>query len=77
MYAIRSYYVQSPEDILSAEKLIFPGVGSFGLVMNRIQEKGYVEPLRQRILADKPFLGICVALQALYEGSEESRNNFV
>jgi len=64
--------VQSPEDILSAEKLIFPGVGSFGLVMNRIQEKGYVEPLRQRILADKPFLGICVALQALYEGSEES-----
>jgi len=64
--------VHRPEDILSAEKLIFPGVGSFGLVMNRIQEKGYVEPLRQRILADKPFLGICVALQALYEGSEES-----
>ncbi len=64
--------VQSPEDILTAEKLIFPGVGSFGLVMNRLQERGYVEPLIKRIMENKPFLGICVALQALYEGSEES-----
>jgi imidazole glycerol-phosphate synthase len=64
--------VAAPEDILHAEKLIFPGVGSFGLVMERLRESGYVEPLRQRILADKPFLGICVALQALFEGSEES-----
>ena len=64
--------VVQPEDILTAEKLIFPGVGSFGLVMQRLQEKGYIEPLRQRILEDKPLLGICVALQALYQGSEES-----
>jgi len=64
--------VQSPEDILTAEKLIFPGVGSFGLVMTRLQEKGYIAPLQQRIKENKPFLGICVALQALYEGSEES-----
>ena len=64
--------VQTGQDILDADKLIFPGVGSFGLVMNRIREKGFVEPLRQRILENKPFLGICVALQALYEGSEES-----
>jgi len=64
--------VVSPEDILTAEKLIFPGVGSFGLVMDRLRAAGYVEPLRRRILEDKPFLGICVALQALYEGSEET-----
>jgi glutamine amidotransferase/cyclase len=64
--------VRSPEDILTAEKLIFPGVGSFGLVMSRLQERGYVEPLKKRLLENKPFLGICVALQALYEGSEES-----
>lgn len=64
--------VQSAEDILTAEKLIFPGVGSFGLVMNRLRESGYIAPLRQRIAENKPFLGICVALQALYEGSEES-----
>lgn len=64
--------VRSPEDIIHAEKLIFPGVGSFGLVMNRLHERGYVGALRERILQNKPFLGICVALQALYEGSEES-----
>jgi imidazole glycerol-phosphate synthase len=64
--------VNKPRDIETAEKLIFPGVGSFGLVMNRLREKGYAEPLRRRILEDKPLLGICVALQALYEGSEES-----
>ena len=64
--------VQSAEDIITAEKLIFPGVGSFGLVMHRLQEGGYIEPLQRRIKENKPFLGICVALQALFEGSEES-----
>jgi glutamine amidotransferase/cyclase len=64
--------VQTPQDILSAEKLIFPGVGSFGSVMNRLQRDGLIEPLIERIRLNKPFLGICVALQALFEGSEES-----
>ncbi|MCB2214543.1 imidazole glycerol phosphate synthase subunit HisF [Desulfofustis glycolicus] len=64
--------VTEPKDILRAEKLIFPGVGSFGSVMNKLVEKGYVEPLKQRIAADKPFLGICVALQAMFEASAES-----
>jgi glutamine amidotransferase/cyclase len=64
--------VQAPEDIFTAEKLIFPGVGSFGSVMDRLQVLGYIEPLQRRIRENKHFLGICVALQALYEGSEES-----
>ena len=64
--------VQSPQDILTAEKLIFPGVGSFGSVMQRLQRDGLVEPLIERIRLNKPFLGICVALQALFAGSEES-----
>lgn len=64
--------VCSPDDIINTERLIFPGVGSFGLVMHRLQEAGYIEPLKQRIMENKPFLGICVAMQALYEGSEES-----
>lgn len=64
--------IKNPKEILEAERLIFPGVGCFGMVMEVLQAKGYVEPLRRRILEDKPFLGICVALQTLYEGSEES-----
>ncbi|CAG36896.1 imidazole glycerol phosphate synthase HisHF [Desulfotalea psychrophila] len=64
--------VQHPEDILTADKLIFPGVGSFGSVMHTLRDRGYIEPLKRRIEEDKPFLGICVALQALFEGSEET-----
>ena len=60
------------EDILNAEKLIFPGVGSFGLVMSQLANDGFVEPLIERIQLNRPFLGICVALQAFFEGSEES-----
>lgn len=64
--------VKSPDDILQAEKLIFPGVGSFGSAMIRLENDGYVEPLREYIKSDRPFLGICIALQLLFEGSEES-----
>lgn len=64
--------VAGPEDIITAEKIIFPGVGNFGVVMERLRDKGYVEPLIRRIKMDKPLLGICVALQTLFEGSEEA-----
>ena len=40
----------SADDILTADKLIFPGVGSFGLVMSQLEKDGYVEPLRRRSL---------------------------
>ena len=64
--------VTSPDDIINAERLIFPGVGSYGSVMDRLHRDGFFEPLIKRIRMDKPVLGICVALQALFEGSDES-----
>jgi glutamine amidotransferase/cyclase len=63
---------KTPADILAAEKLIFPGVGSFGSAMLRLQQYGYVEPLLEYLRADRPFLGICLGLQTLFEGSEEA-----
>ena len=69
-YTVRD--VGRPEDILSAEKLIFPGVGSFGSAMQRLHQFGYVEPLLAYLRADRPFLGICLGLQTLFEGSEEA-----
>ncbi len=65
-------HVTSPDDIEQAEKLIFPGVGSFGNAMERLHQLEYLEPLKQYIQADRPFLGICLGLQTLFEGSEES-----
>lgn len=64
--------VKSPDDIRSAEKLIFPGVGAFGSAMARLRADAYLEPLREYLNAGRPFLGICIGLQALFEGSEES-----
>ncbi|MDA8164488.1 MAG: imidazole glycerol phosphate synthase subunit HisF [Desulfobacteraceae bacterium] len=64
--------VASPGDIRAAGKLVFPGVGSFGSAMARLRELGYVEPLLAHLRAGKPFLGICLGLQTLFEGSEES-----
>jgi glutamine amidotransferase/cyclase len=64
--------VASPDDILKAEKLIFPGVGSFGSAMQKLRQEGYVEPLLKYLYDDRPFLGICLGLQTLFEGSEES-----
>lgn len=61
-----------PQDIRRAERLVFPGVGSFGSMMRVLHEKGYVEPLLDYLKADRPFLGICMGLQALFEKSEEA-----
>ena len=63
--------VQTPEDILKAEKLIFPGVGNYASMIKILHERHFVEPLREYLKADRPFLGICVGMQALFEGSEE------
>ena len=54
--------VNDASDIISAERLIFPGVGSYGSVMDRLRRDGLVEPLIERIKSDKPFLGICVEI---------------
>jgi len=64
--------VQRPQDILEAEKLIFPGVGAFGNMMQILHQKGFVAPLKQYLAEDRPFLGICLGMQALFAGSEEA-----
>ncbi len=64
--------VSNADDILIAEKLVFPGVGAFGAMMNILNQKRYVGPLKQYLDSGRPFLGICLGLQALFEGSEEA-----
>ena len=48
-----------------------PGVGAFGDCMRNLKEYGLAEVIEQVIAADTPFLGICLGLQMLFEGSEE------
>lgn len=52
--------------------MILPGVGHFGHCLTQFANAGYVEPVKKYIKSGKPFMGICVGLQALFEGSAES-----
>lgn len=60
------------EDILRADRIIFPGQGHFGQVMQALTFKGLAEPLITRVKQGAPFLGICVGLQVLFDSSEEA-----
>ena len=63
---------KSGQDIRDAEKLVFPGVGNFGSMMHILRQKQFVEPLLGYLGSGRPFLGICVGMQALFEGSDEA-----
>lgn len=60
------------EEILSAEHVILPGVGSFGDAMLKLQEYGLVELIHEVVDRQIPLLGICLGLQLLFDSSEES-----
>jgi len=56
------------------DKIIFPGDGHFATAMASINQSGYAQAIKEWIKADKPFLGICIGLQLLFETSEEAPN---
>lgn len=58
--------------ILAADKVILPGVGSFGEAMNNLDRFGLVDTIQKTVDSKKPFLGICLGLQLLFEQSEET-----
>lgn len=58
--------------IMNAEKVILPGVGSFGEAMNKLNKYGLVKVIKDYVATGKPFMGICLGLQLLFEQSEES-----
>jgi glutamine amidotransferase len=61
-----------PDEVAAAAGVVLPGVGAFGRVMEAIRETGVDDIARSAVDAGTPFIGICVGMQALYEGSEES-----
>lgn len=64
--------INSPEEVLKAEKLILPGVGHFGKAMEQLEQLNLVEALNQAVLEKKtPILGICLGMQLMAKSSEE------
>ena len=64
--------VATGEDILAAEKLVFPGVGAFGSMMQILAQRDFIAPLKNYLDSGRPFLGICLGLQVLFAESEEA-----
>jgi len=60
------------DTIMAADKVILPGVGSFGEAMERLNQYGLVEVIHRVAEQNTPFLGICLGMQLLFEGSAES-----
>lgn len=64
-----------PQRVAEADRLVLPGVGAFGDAMDELTRRGLVEPILAHVRADRPFLGICMGLQLLFEtGLEGGRH---
>ena len=62
---------RDPGFIASASGLVLPGVGAFGICMERLESNSLIAPLKDYVGSGRPFLGICLGLQLLFEESEE------
>ena len=60
-----------PADIEQADAVVLPGVGAFDPAVQHLRSRGLEEPIKQAIANGKPFLGICLGLQILFDSSEE------
>lgn len=63
--------VTRPEQVRAARKLVLPGVGAFRDAIHELERLELVEPIREHVQADRPFLGICLGLQLLFDVSHE------
>ncbi|EDQ34861.1 imidazole glycerol phosphate synthase, glutamine amidotransferase subunit [Hoeflea phototrophica DFL-43] len=66
---------RSASDILSADKVILPGVGAFGRAIAALRDLGLDETLRRFVETERPFLGICIGMQLLMDQSTEFGEN--
>jgi glutamine amidotransferase len=67
----RPHITKAVADLEAADALVLPGDGAFDPAMRHLRQTGLVEPIRRAIASGKPFLGICLGLQLLFEGSDE------
>ena len=70
--SVDCHVVKAPSDLDKIETMIFPGVGSFGDSSDQLKKQSLFEPIREWIINDRPFLGICIGFQMLFDSSEES-----
>ena len=72
LFSLFSLSHQSNNHTSHPQKLIFPGVGAFKSAIEHLQARGLFEPLQQYILSGRPYFGICIGLQVLFQSSTEN-----
>lgn len=65
---------RDPKIVEKSDAIVFPGIGAFGAVMGAIRKNNLEDTIKKTILSSRPFLGICLGLQVLFERSEENPN---
>ncbi len=68
---VEATVTRDPAEIRAAARVVFPGVGAAGSAMENLRALGLEEPVRAAATSGKPFLGICLGMQILFEHSEE------
>ena len=68
---VEARITDDPNVVAESSHLVLPGVGAFGDAIRAIRGRGLVEPILAHIRADRPFLGICMGLQLLFESGSE------
>ena len=63
-----------PDVVAAADGVVLPGVGAFGACMDALRDSGLEQPAFDAVASGRPFLGICVGMQMLFDASEEDRD---
>ena len=71
---INASIISTPDRLSEIDALVFPGQGTFDQCMDALNKTGFSTAIKEWISLDKPFLGVCLGLQALFEKSEEGKS---
>jgi len=71
---VKSNVISNRDELANAEKVVLPGVGAFGAAVDKLQESNFYDSIQDWLKANRPFLGICLGMQLLFEASSESPN---
>ena len=75
-HGVTAEITSDPNRVAESDRLVLPGVGAFSDAMAALRERELVEPIQRHVVADRPFLGICMGLQLLFEtGWEGGRHD--
>jgi len=69
---VKNKILSKPDELDTINRLVLPGVGSFGHAVAIMRETNFYDPIKEWVTANQPFLGICLGLQLLFESSQEA-----